>query len=231
MRKLKTIGVAMIAVFAMSAVAASSASAVLPDFHSEVETTWIVGTQHVRTALGTPAGTVKCGAAATDATVTQADITGTKIAASNFTKDELSLTPTCNNATAFGQAATVAFNGCTFEINTPTTLVTGDAWLKCPAGQTVTVNVPAGNCSIHINEQGSTTTPIPGDLDYKAEGATTTRDVTATSTLKEIKYTVTGPGSICGTIGAHADATYTGAFTIKGFSNAAETTQVGIWIE
>jgi hypothetical protein len=49
--------------------------------------------------------------------------------------------------------------------------------------------------------------------------------------LQKIHYEVTGPGTACGTIGAHTDGTLTGTVRIKGFTSAAHTTQVGIWSE
>jgi hypothetical protein len=183
----------------------ASASAVL--FHSEVEKTFGFGQQVTEGVYTTPAGSMKC---------KKAQGTGTMI---GFTASSIKLALTISECTAFGQAATRSENGCEYRAT-----ATGTIDLECPPGKEVSVVVPAGNCSI-------TTPGQTGLAEYKNEGSGTTRRVLVTSKAEKLKYTVHGPGTICGTTGEYSNAKITGTALVKGYADEALTKQVGIWVE
>jgi hypothetical protein len=218
-RRFKSFGVALAAVFALTAVVASGAQAV--QFHSESSTTFLLGQQATRNVFDTAAGTVKCGTAASNAQFT-GEITGTTVS-------ELTITPECTGATAFGQNMIFNFTGCDYLFTAPTgsaPTYDGRFDIQCPEGKHIDVEVPAGECSLTVFPQ-----EVPGVVNYTNGGAGSTRDVLVTSGLEGVAYTVDGPGTICGSVGAHTDGKLTGSVTFKGFENAAHTEQKGLWVE
>jgi hypothetical protein len=214
MRKLKVLGVAMVAVFAVTAVAASAQA---KTFHSEINTTFLLGSQTEQNVFTTAAGTVKC----STATFT-GEITGTSV-------ETATVTPAYGTCKAFGQAATVTSSGCQYVLNANGTIVKIQG---CNNGGYAgfVIDVPTGECTVKVpNQEPGTKT-----VDYTNEGAGTSRDILVRSTVAKIKYEVVGPGTICGTAGTYEGekgASYTGTVTTKGYENEAHTIQRGIWVE
>jgi hypothetical protein len=219
--------------FAIAAVGAVSASAAQATgwYHAETlngETPpklFVHGEQVIENVFHTTAGTVKCKTATFQSEVTE------------LTVRTLTVKPTYGTCTAFGQTAQVTFTGanpatefCHYDFTTPTEGTEGklhaEVHIQCNGGWTIKVDVPTANCSLTIGAQ----TPTKPTVDLTNNTATgSTRDVLVTSTVEGISYTVDGPGTACGTAGAHNDGTYTGTVTVKGWENAAHTVQAGVW--
>jgi hypothetical protein len=176
-------------------------------------------------------GNAKC----KKATFTQNNIMGTGTAP-NFHIATVNVSPAYSECTAFGQAATVDMNGCTYTI-TPTSLIAGSVVIDC-TGEPITITVPTANCNVTIGGQ----TPLTPAVDLKNEGTGASRFVKVTAEVKGIVYKVDstigkkiGESTTCGAVGVHEGlvngAEYTGIVNEKGFTSSAHTTQVGIWVE
>jgi hypothetical protein len=217
----KALGLALVAVLTISAVVASTASAV--EFYSEKEATFLSGDQVTKNVFTTTNGSVKCNVA--KFTGTQI---GTFVAANKFTIKEVLLVPRYEGCTAFGQSAEVTVPaGCLSQATAPSSATTGLIRATCSSSP-VKVNVPSANCALTLATQKT-----EFNTDYTAGGAGSTRDILITATSSGIEYTVDGPGIFCGSIGLHVDEvnnTYIGTTTEKGFVSPGGA-QVGIWIE
>jgi hypothetical protein len=202
-RKFKAVSLALIAVFALSAVAASSASATPPKFTSNsgypVTGTGEqpVGEPHVFAADGF------------NTTCEVAKFSGTLTAASS----EQNITPVYEKCKTAGVASTVTMNGCNYRFTMRTTgvpnLATVD--LICPPGQEVTIhlgNPLSPTCQIHIP-------PFTEKHHVKIENDHP--GILATSTVKEIKASLTDTTALCPFNGSTTveTATYNGAVTVK----------------
>ncbi|HYG96177.1 MAG TPA: hypothetical protein VD741_03625 [Solirubrobacterales bacterium] len=190
-RKIKALGVALVAVLALAAVLASAASAANYTASSYPTT----GTGE--SALGndvfkTEAGTVEC----------KVHYQGTIAAAS----ETLTGSSTYSNCKAFGfLSATVNTNGCDATAKAP--VGSGDKYtatgnLVCPLGKSI--EITAGTCVVAIGNQSSVGT-------VALVNQTASGDVTVQANLNSIAYTVTKDGIGCpfaGT-GAKTGATYT----------------------
>jgi hypothetical protein len=215
--KLKMLGLALVAVFAMNAVGASAASAVQLHSNTTSGTTHITGIPQIEgipnqfdLANGTP---VKC-----TTTVFDATYTGT-------TTSDLTVTPTYSGCTAAGQKAEINMGGCTYTITTPTLvapLETKDhydavAHIICPAGKEIVINVPTAGCKVFVKAQA-------------AGGVIDLTNITSPEANKDdilIKSTVTATyttekGGICGAAGT---GNLTGEITAKAYNNALHTEQ------
>jgi hypothetical protein len=202
-RTLKTLGVAFAAALALSAFAASSASA-------EGKITC--------TAAGNPYPCTLTAESAVgnDTLITEAgamECKATFHANLNEAVSNLTVTPTYTGCRAFGfLEATIDMNGCDYEFTTATRIGTSadlqtHEWttgvhnsntepasevthLKCPAGKSI--EITAATCRAQIHPQTlhghllitSTTAPTPDDLDIRA-------------TYTGIDYTVTQDGFGC----------------------------------
>jgi hypothetical protein len=221
----KTLGPIIAMVLIASAIGASAAQAV--SFHSSSAsgTTFLTGNQATTNVFTTTALNVKCKVA-----IFSGSYTG------GTTATDLTITPHYTECTGGGQAVTVTVNGCTYTFTQPTSKTTGNVDLLCPGSNVITIDIPAGNCSLTIGPQ-----TLKGDVDYTNQTeASGKKDVLVTATVIEIDHTVHGPGAICGAIGFHPgetvagvsrEANYTGTVTAKGYSDAAHTNQVDIFVE
>jgi hypothetical protein len=156
-RKFKALGLALVAVFAMSAVIATAAQAsagtltTFPAGKTVVVTGEQIG-EHVFTFTDHPVGGVfnsfKCKKAIFDGVGTVA--TGAT---------SVTVTPTYSECTAFGQPATITHNGCNYVLSTGA--ATAGGWhvntaLSCPAGKFIEIHT--GVCAMTIAAQGPLTT-------------------------------------------------------------------------
>lgn len=208
MRKLKVLGLALAAVFALSAISASAASAE-GTYTSEVAHTTITGNQLSENIFTTSVGKVTCKSAVFDATATATSVT------------DLTVTPTYNECTLTNNSgvqvsATVNHNECTYTFTTPTT--TGkpapEDWhaeihIECPAGKPGIV-ISGFGCTITVHPQTPT---VPTVALTNSGTAGTGMDVLLTSKVTGITYETTGFG--CGAHEAN-DAVYDGTATVKG---------------
>jgi hypothetical protein len=212
-RKLKVLGLTLVAVFAMSAVVASSASAL--HFTSEAATTELKGEQteiNKFTILG-GTGVTEC---------TTATFSGSTAAA---TVTEVTVIPVYKNCTSLGETATVDMNSCDYKLTIPNAAnVHNPVHIECStAGDKIVVTAPG--CEITIFPQ----TPTGGGVVYETGGAAgATHDIVVNSTVTGIHYTLhKGCLLLTGQPTEHTftDGTYTGKVTVRGFSGGK---QVGI---
>ncbi len=221
--KLKALGLALIAVFAMSALAASAAQAGEFEIVGGGEAT-VTGNQIAGTITGventgkhefvTKAGKVVCTTAAFHGIGKTA------------TPKELTLTAEYGNTTA-GTGCTIGglagpivhMNGCDYLFtagNTigATTNITVSAHIKCPAGKVIEVTGGAGACVITIGAQTFAESMITVE---NSGGAGTAMDVKAFIDVTGIKYEIHGacPNSPAATT-PFTDGTYKGVATLQG---------------
>lgn len=231
-RNLKALGLALFAALALSAMAASAASA-KHHFGAPKAPTDVTGSQGTQHIFTTEAGEVKCNTAT---------FSGTQGSAST---SEVTITPHYTGCTAFGFASThVKFNGCDYTFTTPTVDITPGEFTSepphvlCPGTSVVeiTPTIPffgTSVCTVTVEPQ----TPTSGHVLYKNEGSGDTRDVLVTSKVEGIHYTVHGGGGTCGTTESggktitHTDGKYTGTVTLKGYEDGNHAVHEPILIE
>jgi hypothetical protein len=199
-RNLKALGLALVALVALSAVVAGSASAAGERFHSEVEPTIITGTStntHVFAASG---ATVEC--------------TGATFSGTSTLKTETTQTvhPTYSGCTFFGEPASVDTTGCNYVFESETVAGKMPAEIECTAGYAIKVTSPG--CTLTFGPQKNT-----GGLVVTNEGAGTTRD---TKTISETGATFSKSGPLCFAISG-TTGTYKGTTTVKGFKDNGVT--------
>jgi hypothetical protein len=205
---LKVLGLALAAVFAMSALAAGSASAA--KYHSEVETTWTHSHTTSVHIFHTNVGTVTC-----ETTTTTSHTTGTG-SGSDWTTTTTKSAPTYSKCTAFGFPAEVKMNGCEYEFLEPNASLVASSKILCPTGKTIEI-VAVGFCTMTVGAQSP-----GGTVAFTNEGSGSSRVVKTVSSVSSIVY-----GGNCG---SGTNGTYTGTSTVKGYKNEGLTEQVGIWV-
>jgi hypothetical protein len=247
-RKLKALGLAMFAVFALSAVAVASAQAA-EEFHSEAAHTVLTGTQDEDAGAASTAKlsiggvTVEC-----RETHIEGDQTGTTSATATVRPryNGTSGNPTGEPCTSFAGSTTVATNMCHYKLGAATD-ANGHATASviCPAaGEAITIS--SAGCIIKIT--GGPNNKVGGvevnqnlkGVHYTNTGSGATRDITVKSTITGIHFTTNGAFAcvIAGLPATGTNASYTGDVTTKGFNyTSGETTayvdgaQVGIFKE
>ena len=197
-RKFKALGLALVAVFAMSALAATGASAA--SFNSEANTTIVTGDDDNSTHTFAAGGVaVEC---------TESTFTGTQSGTASAT---LSVRPIYNGCTFLGEPATVHTTGCTYEFSAVTN-ATGHlpAKIECTGSNMIKVTTSA--CSLTFNttdtDRGVTATNL---------GSGKTADVTIHATA-DAEFTKSGP--LCFLVVGNK-GTYTGTSTLKGYTDTA----------
>lgn len=150
-RRTKTPAALLVVAFAFAALA-STASAKVAEFASEKYAAALTGNQTGAHEFTTVAGPLKC---------TTAKITG-NLAAQSKT---VVFTPTYENCTFVGKAATVAMNGCTYTFEAGLLLNPKEAMgamrINCPAEKEIVVT--AGECVMKIPP---TAGEGPGFIDF-----------------------------------------------------------------
>jgi hypothetical protein len=181
-RKFKTLGVAIVAVLALSAVVASAASAA--NYTASSYPTTGTGTSAVgNDTFITEAGKVEC------ASHYEGTLTGPS--------SSLTVKATYTSCKAFGfLSAKVAMNGCDYTFTTPTGTApnfTAPVDVTCPAGATISITSPESSpvCTTTIGAQG----PLSSVAITNVAGSP--GDVTVKSAVKNIAYTVTQDGFGC----------------------------------
>jgi hypothetical protein len=226
-RKLKSIGLALAAVCALSVVMVSAAQA--KPWHVSAENTRVVGhpkehailhgTQakhpngndgsHVFTA-GEGFGGIKCTNATFTGTLTEG--TGQLVRA----KPDYS---SCSDS--FGRTVDVEENGCEYDFEATAESggsFTGDADVVCPAGKVIEAKITSGGSVICTVKIGSQTGTGPIKFENDEDKATGITDVTITPQVTNIKNTTEGGFFNCGiSNGEHTGGTYTGNTTVQAF--------------
>lgn len=204
--KLKALGLALVAVFAVSAMVAAGASAAT--FHSEASSTTVSGTNagegnHVFTASGF---SVEC---------ETASFSGTQSGTESTT---LTLHPEYSKCNSSLGSATVDTAGCDYVFNA-TTNGTGHlpSDISCTGSSVIKVTAPG--CTLSFGTQNTT-----GGVKATNLGSGSTRDDTVDAT---VTATFSKSGSFCFAISGDTGK-YTGNTTVTGSSGG---TQVGIWWE
>lgn len=215
MRNLKVLGLAFVAMFAVSAVTAAVASA--DDFTAEKYPVTLTGKnlaandQFIMTT-----GTVNC---------KTASYTGTVSAATT----RVVVTPSYSNCTAFGFPAIIDVNGCRYEFNIGAG-TTGDADIGCDIGTAITVTaISAGTvkCNVFISGQ----TLITGTMTYSNTGSGTTREVVVNASLSGIDYShVGGTGVGACTFGTGTNGTLNASGIVTGEEDKSSPAHIGIFL-
>jgi len=217
-RKLKVLGLALVAVCAMSAVVAASASAV--EFKSTKGTTvTLTGAQHNGEHKFTVGfGTVNCTKAKFHSELTTPNSVATVTA--EYGK------PAGGECVFAGIPAEVHMNECDFTL-----FANGNAAVDCPAGKEITVTaVQAGvtKCVVHVPAQ----TGLTG-VTYTNVGAGETEEVTMHLDITgQIKYSQTeGTGlGRCPTLDGATNGSYHGTATITGEETISPFNHIGITV-
>jgi hypothetical protein len=222
MRNLKVLGLALVAVFAMSAVAASMASA--DTLKSEPsQTVTLKGSQEENDVFGITAGNTSC----KQVTYTATTPTPTSSVAATPAYPEKT-TGGEQNCTSLGFPAKIELNGCSykFAIGAATT---GTLDVVCPVGKEITVVASSGGvtkCIIHVPAQTAL-----GTITYTNVGAGTTREVTVSAKITTLKYSHTaGEGLGKCTAGTGTTGTYTGKAVITAAEDNATAGHVAIFV-
>lgn len=206
--RLRVLGVSCVAVFAMSAVAASAASASF--FNAETYPVTIGGSQVGTNVFKTSAGSVECA---------KATFSGKQSAKS----ETVEITPTYSECKAFGfVSATVTFGTCKYNFHAGTG--TGSSSVG-------TVDIVPTGCGPIVIKASICEVTIPAQtgkssVTYTTVGAGKTREIEISAAVKKIKYTA---GAGCpGGAGTKEDGEYTGKAKVKGTNGSG--VQEGIFI-
>jgi len=212
MRHLRALGLSVVAILAISGVAATAAMAV-PQFHIEMEDTTLTGSQgqNMANILTFDLGEMKCKVAKFNGTQQQ-EISTT-----------LTLKPTYEECKLAGENAKVTPNGCgyLFHLGEDTEIFPAKMDIECPDAQKIEVDMV--ECTITIPPQAGL-----GSVKFTNEGAEATRAVVADLNIAGFHYVEDGAG--CANPGeTTTNGSYTGEITVKG-ENAAEEHK-GIWVD
>jgi len=228
-RNYKAFGLALMAMVAFGAVMVQSASAVPLTVPSSLAKVFVTGDKTTEHVFSTPNGSVKCNTV---------DFHGSG-AASSGAVNELTIEPTYSNCTAFGFAtAHVKVNGCTYTFTTPTLVKTGEVtWdptlpegkgqfhIICPAEKKIEITPTSFGVSV-CTQFVEAQTPTGGHLVARNSATISPMDIDLEATLKEIHYTGSKAGSVCGGPETNTNAEYNGSVTVTCFSNEARTVPV-----
>jgi len=199
----KVLGLALAAVFALSAIVASAASATTT-FTAESEAKLTVSANETQVFTYTAGGAqIKCTGFAVD---------NAQIVASST---EIEFTPTYTGCTGPGGITThITMSGpCTITVKADSTVY------FCRRGGKITFTV-TGLCTYHL------TTQQTGSVSYDNIGSGTTREIKVTPSVTGIATTNTNPGFLCGPESS-TTGTLSGSFTLTG-ENSAGTAHIGI---
>jgi len=199
-RKLKALGLGLLAAFALSAIGAQAASGDVFTTGAEPKTVFTssADTQHL---FSYSVGSVKC--AVTNFSGTQTGDTAT----------ELTITPTYEECTFAGEPAAVRTNHCDYTFTTETDEGHAPVGVECEnEGEHIEVEItPWNHCTLTIAPQTT-----GGGVTYTDEGGEVTVDITA-----EVEVTRDNPGSnlFCAFIPESGNGTYTGSSWMAGYED------------
>jgi hypothetical protein len=198
-RNFKILATVFVAVFAISAVAASAASAV--EYHASAEPTSLSSEQIVVNVFHVPgAGSVTC---------TEANFTGT---ISSKTVKTLKVHPIYGGCHGFGFTTDITTAACDFEFTQPTgvgPVYAATVHVVCGGTSKIKITPTFFGSSVCTIEVGSQTPAGGVDIENKE----TESHVLVTSTVTGISHTA-GCGATAGSNGE-----YTGSVTEKGGAN------------
>jgi hypothetical protein len=212
-RYIKALGLALVAVFAMTAVMASAAHAAQGKF-TPTESKQLTASQDdaggQNTATGlqsfkTTSGTVSCDEVSGTALVTPGS-QPVEVTAEKIKYNDTGLT-TCKGP--FSTKPTIEFKTCDYLFTAGETLGTSDLTVQphivCQGTDQITISAPF--CQIHVPKQSP-----KGHIIFKnVAGINGKTHITGEATVSEIKYQGT---ELCS---SGTDGTYTGNITVKGY--------------
>lgn len=210
-RNLKVMGLALVALLAMS-VLASSASA---QFESEAaETRLTVSSNDMQKFAPAKGGTaVEC------TTISL----GTASVQSGKANTTVTINPTYSNCETFlGSATAVTTNGCQYVFHSAAGSTTGTTDVECPAGKVIEITV-GSICKYTIGTQTGLSS-----VKFSNKGTGTTREVVVEPNVEGITSTRTTNDFFCpagGTTG-----TYVGNATTTGETTTG-TTHIGVFVD
>jgi len=198
-RKLKTLGLALVAVLAMAAISAASASAALEEFHAGSASGSVKGINVGEETFTVTAGTVRCKVAEYNGTFSASTV-----------KTQV-VKPTYKECTAFGFVETpIDVNGCEYRFNQPNSGVGTVDIINC----TKPLEVTAFNCTVTVGNQTGLTsvtyTNVAGSPD----------DLLIHTNITNIKYTQDPKNFPQCTSATHTNGTYTGTNTVRAFNGS-----------
>lgn len=222
-RNLKALGLALVAVLAMSAVVASAAQAA--EFHSETSKTILAGHQVgvnefiIRNAEGKQLAKTTCTTATVSGTIEGLTAASARVHPIYGEEKE-----TCT-VEPIGKA-TVHTVGCDYILHTATSAEMALVDITCETGKSITINAALG-CTIHVPAQ----TSLNG-VHYENENSGAERSIVVKATVTKIHFTSEG----CGFVGIPSEgntAEYIGTFTAEGFEDIEKEagSRVGISYE
>jgi hypothetical protein len=223
MRNLKVLGLALVAMFAMSAVAASMASA--DDLTSESSPVTLTGAQEENDVFTTTAGNTSCKEVKYKSAPTATPTTTVSVTPEYPEKTAGGL----QNCTALGFPAKVDTNGCTYLFHIGAGVTTGTLDIVCAGSNEITVtanNTATEKCIIHVKGQTGL-----GPITYTNVGSGTTRELTVSAKITNLSYSHTRPAGEPGlgacTTGSGTTGSYNGKAIVTG-ENASG--HVGIFL-
>jgi hypothetical protein len=222
-RNLKALGLALVAVCALGALAASSASAVTDVVTTPAGNTWVTGTSHDNKLTIPGKSEVKCTTSKYFATVKNGDTHLTVGATySGIIGETPHTNPDCTVEGVINTTALVAMNGCDYELTGTTTgLDAGktDATVSviCPVGKKIEIKTTAG-CTVSVPTQ----TPTVGGVAFTNKvpvAGKVTIDITATG----VTYSTNFACQLAGLSAEANDALFTGTVVTEGFVDTSGT--------
>jgi hypothetical protein len=216
--RIKALGVAILAIAAMSMVVVSAAHAATSELHvtgTGGEAANVTGeqvTQH-NFKLTTSGLETKCTQAIFEGTI------GAQAGSQQTTASEVQITGTytgCQSQGPFGAAATVKMNGCKYTITDSATSLTGTVDINgCTTGKSIEVTTEG--CTITVPEQTNATGHLVFSNTDKVNKEE--QDVDVEITVESITYQTHGAFCILGNQ-EHQDGDYTGTATFRAYKDA-----------
>jgi poly(3-hydroxybutyrate) depolymerase len=214
-RNLKALGLALVAAFAMSAVAASAAQAEAAHFTATSPTGFV--TLHATQDPDNPGQEFEVNSGLTECDIVTATGTAPNTAAS-VTVHDVTYTGDYfeggNECEAFGLESEVEFNGCEYEFHAGTIVnpgtSAGSVDLVCAGENEVEIVVAGGLCTVSVPPQ----TGING-ITYHTVETNEIEEITVEAHSSNIKYSESGA---CGS-GTDTNGVYNGRSTVKAFED------------
>jgi hypothetical protein len=198
--KIKALGLAMVAVFAMSAVAASAASA--HEFTSSVDNTTLMGEATTPQVFNTTVGELECSAVSLDEA--NSTIEGT-------TAETVTARPEYSGCVKAGTSTKIypEFGECGYVFTSETTEELAEVEIECPnEGEEVEIKATGFKLGcVNVPPQ-----PVTGVHYIDATTGTGTGDIDVVANVSGIEYNEKG---VCGS-GHGEEGTYTGTVTVQG---------------
>lgn len=212
---LRSLGLALAAVLALSAFAASAAQAF--EFTTTTAPVKVTGQVHNGATGGKHVFTTGGG----EVTCTTISFTGTSTVTAS---KEQTIEPSYSGCTAFGSPADIKMNGCDYLFTTPSVDAGGGKrtgappHIICPTGNRIEITPTffgASVCTTFIKEQ----TPTGGHIIYINSGINNHRemDLTVETTVTGVGYT--GTGGVCGHATETFNSSYNGWTTLRAYED------------